>query len=153
MKRSLTPLFLLALLASVFTACVNSSRIIATGLEAKLTSIVRSSDGTVTASWHVNNPNIVSYLFSRFASKIYLNGSYVGAIVSEDPLGIPANSEVDRSGIITGGDAAAARVISDAITHGSATYRVDTQITIRIYDDTIEKSSLTNSGTVPVTAK
>ncbi len=153
MKRSLTPLFLLALLASIFTACVNSSRIIATGLEAKLTSIVRSSDGTVTASWHVNNPNIVSYLFSRVASKIYLNGSYVGALVSEDPLGIPANSEVDRSGIITGGDAAAARVISDAITHGSATYRVDTQITIRIYDDTIEKSSLTNSGTVPVTAK
>lgn len=153
MKRSLPPLLLLALLASIFTACANSSRIIATGLEAKLTSIVRSSDGTVTASWHVNNPNIVSYLFSRVASKIYLNGSYVGAIVSEDPLGIPANSGVDRSGIITGSDAAAARVISDAITHGSATYRVDTQITIRIYDDTIEKSSLTNSGTVPVTAK
>ena len=153
MKRSLTPLVLFALFASAFTACTNSSRIIATGLEAKLTGIVRATDGKVTATWHVSNPNIVSYNFSRVTSKVYLNGSYVGAIVNEDPIGIAANSEADRTGVITGGDSVAAQVIADAVAHGSATYRVDSQITILVYDDTIEKSSLTASGTVPVTGK
>ena len=153
MKRSITPVLLMVALAAVLTACTNSSRIIAAGLETKLTKIVRAADGTVTADWHVNNPNIVSYLFSRVSAKVYLNGTYVGVIVDEKPLGVPANTEVERSGKISGSDAAAARVLTEAIARGSASYRVDTQITILVYDDNIEKSNLSNTGTVPVSAQ
>lgn len=152
MKRFLAPAFLV-ILAATLSACSNGSRIVATGLEGKLTRIVRASDGSVTASWHVSNPNVVAYLFARVSSKIFLNGTYVGVIVDENPLGLPASSEADRAGKITGGDAAAARVLAEAVALGSANYRVETQITLRIYDDVVEKSMLLNSGTVPVTAQ
>jgi hypothetical protein len=154
MKRSLTPVFLLALLAAILTACTNTSRIIATGLEIELTGIERASDGTVTAAWHVKNPNIVSYLFSRVSHKIQLNGTYLGLIEETEPLPVPATSnDAGRTSKLTKVDAAANRVLTEAASAGSASYRVDTQITILIYDDTVEKSSLTNSGTVPVKAK
>jgi hypothetical protein len=153
MKRFLTPVFLFSLLAAILAGCTNNSVVIVTGLKGELTGIVCASDGTVTASWHVTNPNIVSYLFARVRSKVYLNGTYVGMIVDENPLGIPASAEVDRAGKITGGDAAARGVLADAVAHGPASYRVDTQITIRIYGDSVEESKLTHTGTVPVTAK
>lgn len=153
MKRLLAPFFLLLWLATGQTGCTNTSRLIATGLEARLTEIVRAGDGTVTASWHVTNTNVVSYLFARVRSKIYLNGVYLGVIINENPLGIPAGTDVERSGIITGGDAAASRALAEALAHGSASYRVDTQITVRIYGETVEETKLTHTGTVPVTAK
>jgi hypothetical protein len=152
MKRLSAPVFLFSLLAAILTGCINTSRIIATGLKGELTGIICGSDGTVTATWHVTNTNVVSYLFARVRSKVYVNGSYVGMIVNENPLGIPASTEVDRSGQITGSDAAAKRVLADALAHGSASYQVDTQVTVRIYGDTVEETKLSHSGTVPVTA-
>ena len=153
MKRFFTPVLLLAISTVLLTACSNLGRVIATGLEGRLTGIVCGSDGSVTASWHVTNTNVFPYLFSRVASKVYINGTYVGSMLDENPMGIPASAEVERSGRITGGDAAASRVLAEALAQGTASYRVDTQITIRIYDDTVEKSVLTNSGTVTVKAK
>jgi len=107
----------------------------------------------VSASWHVANSNVVAYLLTRVSHKVYLNGTYLGTILDEEPLGVPADSTAGRTHKITGGDAAAARVVSDAIAKGTGSYRVDSQIVIRIYGDTIEKSALSNSGTVPVATK
>ena len=153
MKRLSAPVLLLSLLAALLAGCSNDSQIIATGLKGELTGIVCASDGTVTAGWRVTNSNVVAYIFSRVRSKVYVNGTYVGMIVDENPLGIPASAVIDRPGKITGSDAAAGRAIAEAQAHGSASYRVDTQITIRLYGDATEESKLTSSGTVPVLTK
>ena len=48
---------------------------------------------------------------------------------------------------------AAERLLAEAAAKGRAEYRVDTQVTVRLYSDMMEKSDLTHAGSVPVTAK
>jgi hypothetical protein len=153
MKKLLAPFFLLALVAGFNAGCTNTSKIMATGLKGELTGIHCAGDGTVTATWRVTNDNVVAYLFSRVSSKVYLNGTLVGLLVNENPEGIPANTTVERSGQIKIGDEAARRALTAAQEKGSASYTVDTTVTVTLYGDEIEKITLTNSGTVPVTAK
>jgi LEA14-like dessication related protein len=153
MKKLTAPVFLLALLAAILAGCTNSSRLVSTGLGVELTGVERASDGAVSASWRVDNSNIVAYLLSRVSHKIYLNGVYLGTVVDEEPLAVPAGTKAGRTSKLTGGDAAAKQVLAEAIARGAANYRIDTQIVVRIYDETIEKAVLAHTGTVPVTAK
>ena len=153
MKRFFAPVFLLTLLGTCVLGCRNTSVIIATGLRVELTAITNNADGTVSASWRMVNPNIASYLLSSTSHKVYLNGVLLGTITDHEPLGVPASTSVDRASKLGGGDAAASRTLANAAAKGAGDYRVDSQIVIRIYDETIEKAVLTNSGTVPVTAK
>jgi len=153
MKRLLAPVFLLSLFAAITIGCTNSSRVISTGLRVELSAIERAADGSVSVSWHIANSNIVAYLLSRTTHKIYLNGVFMGTIVDQEPIGVPANTNTGRTARLTGGDAKAASTLAEAAAHGSANYRVDTHIIIRIYDETTEKADIGGSGTVPVTAK
>ena len=150
MKELHPPLFLLALLAAMLTGCTNSSRLVATGLGVELTRIERAGDGTVSVSWRVDNSNIVAYLLSRVSHKIYLNGAYLGTVVDEEPLAVPAGTNAGRTSKLIHGDAAGLGMLAEAVTRGSANYRVDTKIVIRIYDQTVENAVLANSGLVPV---
>ncbi len=153
MKRFPAPVFVLALLALILTGCSNTGQLVATGLRVELTGIERAGDGTVSASWHVVNTNVVAYLLSHVSHKIYLNGTYLGTIEDKDPLAVPANANAGRTTRLTGGDAAASRVLATAAASGSGNYRMESQITILIYGDSIEHAALANSGTVPVSAK
>lgn len=153
MKKALLPFCLLALLAALVSGCTNTSKLVSRGLKAEVTSIVRAPDGSVTASWRVTNDNIVAYIFNRVRAKIYLNGTYLGLLTNDTPLAIPANTMSVRSGKVTGGDPAARRALDAAVAQGSASYRVDSQVTICIYDDTFEESKLTAAGTVTVKAE
>lgn len=152
MKRCLIPVVLLALLAG-FTACANSSRIIATGLAIEISSIERTSETSAEVSWHVKNTNIVSYLISRVNHKIQLNGIPLGAVDEKDPLAVPPSSNSGRKSTLTGLNAAANQALIDAARTGTASYRVDSQLTILIYDDNTEKSAVSNSGTTAVTSR
>jgi hypothetical protein len=153
MKRLFAPVFLLALVAGFTASCTNPAKVMATGLKGELTGINCASDGTVTAAWRVTNDNVVSYLFSRVSSKVYLNGTLVGLLINENPEGIPANTTVERSGKIKISDEAARRALAAAQEKGTASYVVDTTVTVTTYGDEFEKITLTNSGTVPVTTK
>lgn len=153
MKKLFAPIFLLALVAAFIAGCNSTSKIMATGLKGELTGINCASDGTVTATWRVTNDNVVAYLFSRVSSKVFLDGTMVGLLINENPEGIPANTTVERSGKIKVGDETARRALAAAQEKGSASYMVDTTVTVTLYGDEVEKITLTNSGTVPVTTK
>ena len=153
MKRLLSPFLLLTLLAAILTACSNISRVISTGLDVEIISIERTGEGTAAVSWHVKNSNVVPYLLSHVNHKIQLNGTELGVIDEKEALAVPTNSNAGRTSKLTGLSAAASRVLSEAVASGSASYHIDSQITILIYDDSIEKATLTNSGTVSVKAK
>lgn len=147
-------LFLLAgLLAGGFSACSNVSQIIAGELKVALAKIERTGDGTVHVTYRVDNPNVVSYLISRGTHKIFLNGTLAGTMVDDTPLGIPANNQMERSGLLVVAGPAARPLIDQAVAQGSATYRVESTIILLILDDKFEKVHLTRSGTVPVVAK
>lgn len=154
MKPLLTTVLSL-LLVGVFalTGCSNTSKMLATGLEIEVTSIERETDGSVAVSWQIRNTNIVAYMFSQLTHKIQLNGVVLGTISEKEALALPASSHAGRTSRIANIDANASRVLTEAVAAGSANYRIDSQITVLIYDDNDEKSVLGNTGTVKVTAK
>jgi LEA14-like dessication related protein len=154
MKRLPVSILLLALVAVIPTGCENPSKVLATGLKVELTGIERTGDGAVSVSWRIENTNIVAYLLSRVSHKIYLNGTNVGTIVDEEPMGVPANSKGERTSKLKLADRdTASRLLTEAVARGSAVYRMDTQLVVRIYDESVERAALSASGTVPVTAK
>jgi LEA14-like dessication related protein len=148
------PLLLLAsLLLTYFSACTSTTNVIAGDLKVALTRIERGSDKTVHAIWRVDNPNVVSYLVSKGTHKVLLNGTLIGTIIQDQPLGIPAQTKFERTSVLTLANPAAEAIIDQALAHGSADYRVESTIMLLIIDDQFEKIRLTYTGTVPVVAK
>lgn len=151
--KKLPLLLLTGLLVCSFSACTNVSQIIAGELRVALSRIERAGDGTVQVTWRVENPNVVSYLISKGTHKIMLNGTLVGTIVQDTPLGVPANNQLERTGLLVAAGPGAGPIIDQAVTQGSAAYQVESTVMILILDDKFEKVRLTRSGTVPVVAK
>ena len=152
MRKFLTPLFLLTLAAVLLPGC-SSHNSITVGLKIELLGIERARDGTAQVTWRVTNPNLASYLLAETSHRIYLNGSLVGKTTDKEPMGVPAQLSTSRTTKLLVADQAAERILREALAAGSASYRVETQVTVRLYGDTIDRSGLTNSGTVPVTGK
>ena len=150
--KKLSLLLLTGLLACGFIACT-SADIMSNGLSIALTRIERSGDGTVHVTWHIGNPNIVSYLLTKGTHKLTLNGTLVGTVLDNARLGLPAQNQVESSGrlILTG--PASASVIDQAVAQGSASYKLESTVTMLIVDDKVERFPLTASGNVPVVAK
>jgi hypothetical protein len=153
MKQLLTPLLLLSLILSGLTGCSSTSKIISSGLRVELTRVERDSSGAVQVTWRVHNPNVVSYVFSKSAHKLSLDGAVVGTIEDVAPLGVPQLSQADRVATLVSSGAAASQVIDQAIPRGSASYRLDSTIWVLIIDDELEKIALAGAGTVPVSTK
>ena len=147
MKRILSPFFLLLLLAGC------SSNTITVGLKVELMNITRSSDGTTQVSWRLVNPNIASYLVDETTQRIYLNGTLAGTIKEHEAVAIPAQSYANRTTRLVTAGTTGERALAEAIAAGSANYRTETAITIRLYGDSLDKSSLTSAGKVTVIAK
>lgn len=151
MNKFLAPLYGAALFTLFAAGC--SSNTVMVGLQTELTGIARANDGTTQVSWRVVNPNIVSYLVAGAEHRIYFDGVLVGATKDREPMAVPAQSKVDRTSTLAPAGAAAERTLTAALKAGSATYRLESTVTIRLYGDTTEKNTLTATGTVPVTAK
>jgi hypothetical protein len=152
MKKFLTP-FLLAALAALLGSGCSSSNTITAGLRVELTEIVRAADGTTRADWRMVNPNVVSYLLAETSHRVYLNGTLVGTITDKEAMALPAKNQSARSAVLrTEGDGAG-RVLAGAASAGSAAYRVESSVTIRLFGESTERTSLASSGTVPVTSK
>lgn len=152
MKKFLTPFFLVSLLALLGTGC-SSSNTITAGLKVELTALARAGDGTTRADWRVVNPNVVSYLLAQSTHRVYLDGVLVGTITDKDAMALPAHNHSARSTTLASAGPAADRTLAAAAAAGSAAYRVESTVIIRLYGDSTERSSLSATGTVPVTTK
>lgn len=153
MKQLLSSLLLLSLVLGGLTSCTSNSVIIATGLRIELVQVQRSPDGTVQVTWRFQNPNVVSYLFSKVSLRIAMDGMQIGTIQDNAPLGLPASNHADRTGTLVPAGPSANQVIEQALARGSAPYRVDSTVWVLIVDDEMEKIPLSRTGSVPVTAK
>ena len=154
MKKLITPLLLLAGCVLFLAGCSGFDRgVTSVGLGVELAGIERAADGTVAVSWNLINPNVSSYLLARVSQKISLNGILVGTTLDTDPMAIPAQKTTNKVTKLTLAGPAAERLIAEAAAKGSAAYRVETQLLIRLYGDMTDKGLLTHSGSVPVTGK
>lgn len=152
MKKFLTPFFLASLLTLLGAGC-SSSNTITAGLKVELTNIARAGDGTNRVDWRVVNPNVVSYLLAESTHRVYLDSVLVGTISDKDAMALPANNHSARSTKLKSDGAAAERALAAAATAKSASYRVESSFIIRLYGDSTERSSLSSTGTVPITTQ
>ena len=152
MKKILPPLLLTLVLVCGFTAC-GSPEFFTAGLKLELTGIERAGDGSVRVAWRVLNPNVFPYLLNTTSHKLSLNGTLVGTLEDTAPLGVPAQGQAERTGVLIPAKTPAGAIIDQAIAQGSAPYRLNSMLNILVLDDKFEKKSVTTSGTVPVTAK
>lgn len=152
MKKILAPLFLTLLFAFVAVGCGGPNTTMV-GLNVELAGVTRSDDGKIEVTWRVANPNIVPYLIAQASHRVYLDGVLIGTVNSKEALALPAQSKAERSSVLVSAGPAADRVVAAAAAAGSAAYRLDSTVTIRLYGETTDKSDLRAAGTVPVTAK
>jgi LEA14-like dessication related protein len=152
MKKLLTPFLLLSLLAAFFAGCGGPNTTMV-GLQVELTGIDRAGEGNTSVSWRVVNPNIVAYLVAQANHRVYLDGVLVGTINDRDALAVPAQSKPTRTSMLEIAGPAAERALAAAVAAGSAAYRLESVVTIRLYGESTDKSDLRTSGTVPVTGK
>jgi LEA14-like dessication related protein len=152
MKKLLTPFFLVSLVAAFLAGCGGPNTTMV-GLQAELTGISRTGEGSATVTWRVVNPNIVAYLVARADHRIFLDGVQIGTISDRDALAVPAQSKPERTSKLVIAGPAAERALAAAVAAGSAAYRLESVVTIRLYGENTDKSDLRASGSVPVTGK
>lgn len=145
--------FSLAALFAAFAIGCTSHDTTTVGLKIALTGIVSDEAGAAQVTWRLVNPNVVPYLVDETTQQIFIDGVLVGTTKTREPLAVPAHSQVNRTSPLVPAGAAAKRTLAAAAAAGSAAYRVNLAIVIRLYGDTTDKSTLTGSGTVPVTTK
>ena len=152
MKKLFLPLMRWTLLAVLLAGC-SGPNIISVGLHIELEHIDRAADGSVLVTWRMLNPNIATYLVKMSSHKIMLNGTLIGTTAQKGPLGLPAQQNAEETTPLVSAGAAADQVITAAAAAGTASYKVDTDIVIQLFDEALDRSTLTNSGTVKVAAK
>ena len=154
MKPPHLPRLLLAASLLFLAGCAGFDRgVTSVGLSVELTGIERAADGTVTVAWNLVNPNVTPYLLARVSHRISLNGTLVGTTLDATPMAMPARQSTGKVSRLTPAGPAAEKLIAEAAAKGSAAYRVETQLLIRLYGELTDKGVLTNSGSVSVTAK
>jgi hypothetical protein len=150
MKSFPTPLCVLLVFA-VFLAGCSGTNTTTVGLKIELAKVARQSNGTTQVTWRVVNPNIVPYLLAEATHRIYLDGVLVGAVNDREAIAIPAQTNQERTTALTVAGPAGESALSAAAKTGSAAYRVESHVLVRLYGDTTEKGDLQGAGTVPVT--
>jgi len=153
MKLLPPSLLLLACSILILAGCSSDNRTLAVGLRVELTGITRSANGDTEVSWRLGNPNIVPYLLAETTHRIFLNGALVGEVKNREAIAVPAQSSIDGMVRLVPAGPAAVRVLNEALAAGSATYRTETELIIRLYGDETDKGKLIGTGTVRVTAK
>ena len=136
----------------LMAACSSKDTSGLTGLNVTLTGIERSADGSTQVRWQITNPNVVAYLVQGSSHKVWLDGSYVGTASLREPAGVARQSSHAQSAVLRmerGGESA----LMAALGRGSASYRVESTLTITTYGDYREEFRTTATGTVPLTGK
>ena len=149
MKSFPTPLALLLVVAALLAGCGGPSTT-TVGLKIELAGVARQSDGRAQVTWRVVNPNIVPYLLARVSHRIYLDGVLVGTLDDREALAIPSQANQERTAALVSAGPAAERALAAAAATGSAAYRVESNVVVRLYGETTEKGELRGAGTVPV---
>lgn len=151
MKSLPTP-FLLFVIAAAFLAGCSGPSNTTVGLKVELTRIA-VANGATQVTWRVLNPNLVPYLIGESSHRVYLDGTLVGSLQDREALAIPSQSTQERTTALVPAGAAAERALAAAVAAGSANYRVEMNVLVRLYGDTTEKGELRAQGTVPVSSK
>jgi len=109
--------------------------------------VVRQADGSATVDLVLLNPSVVSYNIASSKHTLTLDGRVVGKLVINEPLGLPAQGQASLS----------SPLLTDqgvALPAGpQASYRLETELKLNLYGDSVEYTKLSAAGTLTIVAK
>jgi len=144
--KKLVLAFLTAIsLLFVVTGCMTTKRVVL-GLGLELTTLERASDGTVTATVTITNPNVVSYNIARATHRIFIADKFIGILNITSPTGLPVQQAATQSGTVT-------LERGTSLPAGEARYRLESTLVMRLYGDNTQQQKTSGSGTVTITTK
>ena len=147
MKLTLPTCLLLCLgFIAALTGCMTTHKQ-DTGLSIELSALERSADGTAKAHLILLNPSVVAYNLSESKHKVYLGGQFAGVIRIKDAVGLAAQNQATMDAVLVPEKGYSLPI------SGRVTYRLETELQIRIYGDSVEYTKLAGAGTVSITAK
>ena len=152
MKFFPAPLCALLVFAALLTGCGGPNTTMV-GLKMELARVAPAGNGRAEVTWRIVNPNIVPYLLARATHRVYLDGVLVGTIDDREALAVPQQSNQDRTSPLAVAGPGAEAALATALKNGSAAYRMESAVVVRLFGDTTEKTDLRASGTVPVAGK
>jgi hypothetical protein len=135
MKKTLLALCALAL-SVVFSACSSQIPI---NLGVELASLSRDGQATV----RFVNPSVVAYNIAQSTHRVYLDGKLAGTIALKNAAGIPSQRSTEQAGIFTPEK-------GQTLAAGRAMYQLESRLTLTLYGETTQVTTLKNSGTVVV---
>ncbi|MBI2514284.1 MAG: hypothetical protein HYV96_20110 [Opitutae bacterium] len=135
MKNTLLALCAAVALVVSFSAC-SSQMPVGLGIE-----LVSLDAGAGKATVRYLNPSVVAYNVEHSSHRVFLDGKLAGTIEIKAPLGIPQQRNLEQSGTFVAGKGA-------GVPAGSASYRLESTLTLVLYGDNLQTSKLSGSGTV-----
>lgn len=124
------------------------------GLSATLVDIkpqsITAAESRFTLTLNYLNENVVPVGLSGASHKLYLNGTYVGEAVSNQPIGLPAlNSAKQDATLVVKNDALAGKV-KEIVASRRLDYRIESELKVLAGEEKLtvksEKSGAINLG-------
>lgn len=134
-----TFLALCAAIACLFTlAACSTTTPVSLGIE--LAGIDRS---TGRATLRLLNPGVVAYNVASSKHRVFIDGKAVGTVEVKAPEGVPAQRNVEQTGIFVPEKGA-------SIASGQSSYRLESVLTLTLYGENTQQTKISGSGTVIV---
>jgi hypothetical protein len=143
--KHLLPLLCCVGLLTALTGC--NSRSGQTGLSIEAVRLVHGANGTVTVDLVLLNPSVVAFNIASSKHTLYLNGREAGRIVIKEPSAVAAENQTSFSAPLLVDKAAVLPA------EGRVSYRLETELELRLYGDSVEYAKLASLGTLTVVGK
>jgi hypothetical protein len=143
MRKLVAPLLLAIGLLALLVGCSSPPL---TGFTIELQKIEQAADGSLIATARLVNPNVVAYNVDSSTHALYLDGKLAGTLSASGAEGVPAQNSV----VTTAKFSTAPGFV---LKSGTASYRLESVLVMRLYGDSTEKQKLTSTGTVQIVTK
>lgn len=141
MKKLLLPLLFALAAVTLFQGCSSNNTLI--GLQVQLVKLERKADGTLLASLQFSNPTVGSLNVFKSTHQLTLGGRPAGELEVVEPLGLPALQTVTTTATFRHGSRA-------ADVSGPVSYRLESLLTLSIFNTTEQLYKTSSAGTVTV---
>ncbi len=118
-----------------------------TGLSIEVSRFERAADGTAKVQLILLNPSVMAYNIAESTHKLYLGGRYAGRLRFKEAVGLaPQNQSAMETVLLP----ERGFILPPT---GPIDYRLETELELRLYGDTVEYTKLAATGTVAVSGR
>jgi LEA14-like dessication related protein len=103
-----------------------------------------TSDTQAQLTLRFNNENVFSIAIAGVTSKLYLNGTYVGKVESQEAIGITQLGTINRDVVLLIENTAFMRQLQESVSAPSISYRLESTLLLEASEDRMKMRYVSN---------